>query len=267
MKVHLPCAALSLALMHVGQVLDYCIKMFDLDHTRKFLFVLVTDLDKCRLLKVKADILKPASERSAETVIQSTDFPWYNASLEEALGLKVLAVLGSMTDEELGINKILPVNLLANVKGCLGTGGTSAVFDMGDGSVLKVTLGSAKQAGSLELNAHMNERNALKALQRRRRVSPDASEPTTSFAGQQHLPKLVEYNEEMGKLTDRALLLRPQAVKLTLELLQAEHIDQLFDLLHWTHHSGWLHGDISYRNLMLAPSNWQATRSRFGQVC
>lgn len=246
--------------------------MFQLNPHRRFIYAFVTDLSKCRLMQVNSSILRPRTHPITAAVRHSLNFSWYDVAKKQASGLYVLAILSNMTNEQLGMSCELPPNLELEVSRCLGTGANSAVYSFqGEPSkVLKIPLQSAS-----DTDGPSREQAALRELQRRRgTVSTRASSSIRAsgaspevedgaFDGRRHVPRLVEYGHA---LPEGVFMLEPLASKLTLERLQSEHIDQLFDVLQWAHLRCWLHGDISYRNLMLAPADWQLGASSQGNA-
>eukprot|EP00730_Choanoeca_flexa_P008445 TRINITY_DN12487_c1_g6_i1.p1 TRINITY_DN12487_c1_g6~~TRINITY_DN12487_c1_g6_i1.p1 ORF type:complete len:298 (+),score=47.34 TRINITY_DN12487_c1_g6_i1:1026-1919(+) len=77
-----------------------------------------------------------------------------------------------------------------------------------------------------------------------------------------HIPRLLSRKRNLLELC-------PKAKRLTGSELKLEHVEQLFRTLYWircTKH--YLHGDLSHRNVMLAPSNWRdgITASDDGQL-
>ena len=214
-------------------------------HSRQHVYAFVTDLTTCWLLKAKASFPGALAHNCvSQEDIQLATFPWYEADQQTLTGLGILAMLGCQTPEELGMSSMYqfdrPVELRA-----LGSGAASDVYELGfldtngkDVAVFKLAKSDPAQieaeAAALKyINSLATVEGALEALK--------------------HVPMLLAATN----LRRKHVRIRPVAVPLRHDNIDMAHIFELVQTLRWTRAQGWLHGDLSHRNLMLAEAGWR----------
>ena len=248
----------------------YCQRLLASDPSRRHVYAFVTDLATCWLLKVEAAIVDQAPLLLVGNhTLQLTRFPWYDQATKDLLGLKVLIRLSNMDDTELGMSPTLatlgcPVNLRA-----LGAGSTAHVYEAkfpGRSkleTVLKIVKSSPGDADhEKRKRSIVNERDVLRLLNGLVAQLPQDG-PAASMKRERiqealnHIPWCDEH-PNLGISPELLVNLYPVAWELDSNTIDVVHIGHLFYSLRCSHvDGGWLHGDLSYHNLMLAPNGWR----------
>jgi hypothetical protein len=212
------------------------------DPSRQHVYAFLSDLTTCWLLKVNASFKQSFALNCVTTDdVQMATFTWYDPALKRLTGLEVLAKLGSLSPEELGMSSMYQLDRPVELRS-LGTSASSDVYELCYTDVAKdITVLKVAKAGSEQLDA---ETAALEFLNNHFR---DCVEQL------KHVPAILAPTS----LATRHIRIRPVAVPLTNANIEHVHVSQLFQALKATHSSGWLHGDLSHGNLMLAPSGWR----------
>ena len=244
----------------------YCQKILASDPARQHAFAFVTDLVSCWLLKVDASIVDDIPlMKLGQGTLQLAKFPWYSEPDKELLGLKVLITLGKMDRDRLGLSPLLseverPVKLRS-----LGSGSTAYVYgcqfpdEKAPEAVLKVIKRSTNaEVMDKQLQLITAEKLALTALNAML-PGPELTEEQLQEA-LKHIPWLQAQDSLLMSSLEEYLLMGPLARRLGPYSIEVVHVYQLFSSLWCVHVRGWLHGDISYHNLMLAPRGWRSAK-------
>jgi hypothetical protein len=260
--------ALTVAL---GQALMYCHRLLAFDTTREHVFALVTDLQTCWLIQVQGTFVDEVAHHAVErNTVRMAQVPWYDQDANEFPGLQVLTSLSTMAWGTLGLPPMHvfrePVELLRT----LGHGSNANVYaiksrDRNGDVVLKV----AKPSGRADI---ANERMALTALNKPQPVAQEAAAAVASRSGPRlrsarakaipslALPSACVHFPELLPNVDLALdhlRAKPIGRHLHSGNIKPHIIYELVDTIEWLHGRGWLHGDISPNNLMLAAHGWR----------
>jgi hypothetical protein len=231
----------------------YCQKILASDPGRQHVYAFTTDLTNCWLLRVTSDFVKSVATQSADsTAVKMACFPWYDSQADTLTGIQILLTLGCMSPTDLGMSSMYKLDRPVTLR-ALGSGASADVFevkfaDTEASSVLKIPKNSTVQLDA-ELGAleHLNHLAAG--------ISPTARRAARKVL--HHVPELLA----LTNLQQRHLVMSPVAVPLQHSNVTVAIVGELFELLEWTHVScGWLHGDISHHNLMIAPPEWRLFR-------
>jgi serine/threonine protein kinase len=172
-----------------------------------------------------------------------------------------------MSPQELGMSPLSAIKEPLHQVIALGDGSSGFVYSYRSSKLeSEVVLKLAKEGHEEQLFV---ERRALTQLGELRLLSPAAS----SFSGRvlrsaamrmeaipsvwKHIPMLLNDAE----LPVANIQTSPVAQILWHGNIEPQHPQELMDALQWVHSRGWLHGDVSPNNLMLAPSNRRDKRS------
>lgn len=267
----------------IGQVLQYCKQLLAMDPSRTLVYALLTDLTNCFLFRVR-----PCSNSgyslSTKTEI-SLPFPWFSPEPTALSGLTVLTTLATMSLEKLGMAANVRELAVFHITRWLGAGATAWVYEVISESsrwyALKVSRHRAQlavqheadESVAREMDVFANELAVLSALNAG--VAEAPSSPVTAlgsqldnlsvtFNGLEHIPELLREQTEVAG----TIQLQPVASPLRPCNVDEQLVQDLFDTLQWLHKDKkYLHGDVSYRNLMLARKGWRrGSPSQLGQL-
>lgn len=238
-----------------------------MDPSRQHVYAFLTDLNMCWLIKADCSFVDEVAlvpDKLSPNAVRMSLFPWYSRE-KGVLGFKVLRALASMSATELGMASPL-LNVDHPVKlSVLGTGSTAFVYramfldqDPNMELVLKVAKPEHSMLKERETLLHLN---ALAVL-----LDPDGADGSISsiaaadaWAAEKallHIPK-VQAEPELGLTHDECLLSSPPAKALLPHNITIIYIQQAVNTLRWVHTQGYVHGDVSHHNLMLAVRGWR----------
>lgn len=236
----------------LGQILEYCLALFESDKGRGHLYVLLTDLNRCRLFHVTSDY----KTLGAIAVKCTTIFKWYDSAKDNLVGLQVLRHLGNMTREQLGMNPVLEqVGHHHEVVNSLGEGASTRVYEvLGEPGKANIVF---KLARNLEGASERleRERNVLTKLQLKLQASKSHDDTDPRFKvlnALDHFPRL----RNIPGVKDSLLWLQPVGRALTCLHLLPQHVVHLMGALYLLHEQNIVHGDVSFHNMVLAPADW-----------
>lgn len=245
-----------------------------MDRSRTMVYALLTDLTDCYLFRVS-----PRGEAYADVeAVVSQPFPWYSSDATVVSGLTVLATLGSMSLEELGMMPNVGELAVFRVERWLGRGATASVYALKEANAV-LKLAHRRNAVSREERADaddapaslglggaqaiVNERAALAVLNDVTEQLQALTLESTTSTYLKHVPELLtKYGDVAG-----ALHMRPKGHRLQAYNLRPSHVRELLQLLKWLHEvKRYLHGDISYRNLLLVQAGWRTQSLELADV-
>lgn len=257
----------------IGQVLQYCKKLLTMDPSRTFVYALLTDLTHCFLFRVR-----PCSNSgfslSMKTEV-SHPFPWLTPDPTAVSGLTVLTTLASMSLENLGMAANVKELAVFHIRRWLGAGATAWVYEAISQSsqryAVKVSRHRARlavrheedESVAREMKVFANELAVLTALNAGEAEAPSGrvtalgrqlGNLSVTFNGLHHIPELLRGQTEVAG----TIQLQPVALPLRPSNVDEELVQDLLATLQWLHKDKkYLHGDVSYRNLMLARKGWR----------
>jgi len=270
---------LTMPALEVAQALLYCHKVLSLDPSRQHVFAFVTDLDTCWLLNVKAAIVKEVSRLGVTSgeppdstpTVRVATVQWYDQQARTLPGLQVLKELSKMSTTDLGMSPLHILKVPVEQLKVLGHGSGGHVYSYrleGEDYVLKIP--KEGQTSNLETEGraltHLNSSAGAAAaapasasgmtLRSRATRGPESA--------LKHIPQPLAPNSALALKHFQS---RPIAQTLWHGNIQAHHPQELLDTLQMVHAGGWLHGDLSPNNIMLAPSNWRDGAVRPSCMC